>query len=77
MVRVGSIFGFALGLAILFAAYMGAPDASIAETQAAGLDGCVAENVALDEGYGVTRTETHVVCATQAADKASSEEKKN
>jgi hypothetical protein len=74
MIRLGSILGFALGLAIIFAAYMGTQDPSVAEPQAADA-GCVAQKVALDEGYGVTRTETRVVCAKDAADK--SEEKQD
>ncbi|MGO9674104.1 MAG: hypothetical protein ACLPSF_08055 [Methylocella sp.] len=69
MLRLGSILGFALGLAIMFAAYMGTQDRSVAEPQAADA-GCIAQKVALDEGYGVTRTETHVVCAKGAADKS-------
>lgn len=76
MVRLGSLFGFVLGLAILFAAYMGTQDSSVAEPQSASLGaGCTAEKVALDEGYGVTRTETYVVCAEEDKDK--SEEKKD
>jgi hypothetical protein len=67
MVRLGSILGLALGLAIIFAAYMGTQDPSVAEPQAA--EGCVARKVALDEGYGVTRTETRIVCAGDAGDK--------
>ena len=67
MVRLGSILGFALGLAIIFAAYMGTQDPSVAEPQTA--EGCIARKVALDEGYGVTRTETQVVCANDAGDK--------
>ena len=67
MVRLGSILGFALGLAIIFAAYMGTQDTSVAEPQST--EGCVAQKVALDEGYGVTRTETRVVCAKDASDK--------
>jgi hypothetical protein len=62
MIRLGSILGFALGLAIIFAAYMGTQDPSAAETQTAAGAGCVAQKIALDEGYGVTRTETRVVC---------------
>jgi hypothetical protein len=74
MIRLGSILGFALGLAIIFAAYMGTQDQSVAETQT-GAPGCVAQKVALDEGYGVTRTETRVVCAKDASDQA--EDKKD
>lgn len=66
MTRLGSVLGFALGLAVIFAAYMGTQDTSVAETQP-GDGGCVAQKVALDEGYGVTRTETRVVCANEAA----------
>ncbi len=71
MVRLGSVFGFVFGLAIIFAAYMGTPESSVAEAQAnAALgDGCVVEKVPLDEGYGVTRTETHVVCAKDQSGK--------
>jgi hypothetical protein len=67
MVRLGSLLGFALGLAIIFAAYMGTQDSSVAEPQTA--EGCVARKVALDEGYGVTRTETRMVCAGDDGDK--------
>ncbi|WP_395667174.1 hypothetical protein [Methylocella sp.] len=72
MIRLGSVFGLAVSLSVLTAAYMAIPEASLAEgqKQAALKDGCVAEQVALDEGYGVTRTETHVVCASQANEAA-------
>jgi hypothetical protein len=62
---------------MIFAAFAASQNASVAETQTAGFDaGCVAEKVALDEGYGVTRTETRVVCK-DAADKAKPEDKKD
>jgi hypothetical protein len=65
MMRLGSIFGFILVLGLIFAAYLGTPEASVAEAQsnAAAAKGCIAEKVALDEGYGVTRVETRLVCA--------------
>lgn len=71
MTRLGSILGFVFSLAVIFTAYMGTQDASVAETKAQAVldEGCVSENVALDEGYGVTRTETHIVCAKDPKDK--------
>jgi hypothetical protein len=76
MIRLGSIFGVLLGLAILFAAFMGSQQASVADTQPAALDaGCVAEKVALDEGYGVTRTETRIVCNETAAKQVNADDK--
>lgn len=69
MLRLGSILGFVLGLAVLFAAYMGAQESSVAETKTAGLaQGCVAEKVPLDEGYGVSRVETRIVCPQTSDD---------
>ncbi len=64
MIRLGSIFGFVIILALMFTAYLGTPEASVAEAQASAApnNGCVTEKVALDEGYGVTRTETRTVC---------------
>ncbi|ACK51067.1 hypothetical protein Msil_2128 [Methylocella silvestris BL2] len=72
MIRLGSIFGFVLSLGLIFAIYMGTPDPSLADSQASAAlaEGCVAEKVALDEGYGVTRTETHVVCPKAPEEKA-------
>lgn len=69
MLRLGSVLGFVLGLAVLFAAYMGAQESSVAETKTAGLgEGCVAEKVPLDEGYGVSRVETRIVCPQASND---------
>ena len=78
MTRLGSIVGFALGVLILVAAFVGTQLPSSAETQTAALDaGCVAEKVALDEGYGVTRTETRIVCREGARAQDKAEEKKD
>jgi hypothetical protein len=65
MIRLGSVFGFVIILTLIFAAYMGTPEASVAEAQSgvAPSAGCVTEKVALDEGYGVTRMETRTVCS--------------
>ncbi len=68
MNRVASILGLAMSFAVIFSAYSGTPEASNAETQtaqtadAAGKT-CVSREIALDEGYGVTRTETRLICA--------------
>ena len=77
MIRLGSVVGLLFSLSVLVAAYMAIPEASLAEGQkpAALKDGCVAEQVALDEGYGVTRTETHVVCANASAEAAADRKK--
>ncbi len=71
MIRLGSIFGFVFSLALIFAVYMGTPQAPGADAQATAApgEGCVVEKVALDEGYGVTRMETRVVCPKGPEDK--------
>ena len=65
MIRMGLILGFIMSLALIFAAYPETQGASVAEAQAsaAPIQGCVTREVALDQGYGVTRTETRAVCA--------------
>lgn len=67
MIKMASIVGMVMGLVMVFSAYTGAPEGSSAEAQAAPAteapSGCVTREVALDEGYGVTRTETRVVCS--------------
>jgi hypothetical protein len=65
---MGSIFGLVMSFAVIFTAYSGVPDAAGGEAQAAQLaeaaaHDCVAREVALDEGYGVSRIETRLVCA--------------
>ena len=78
MIRLGSVLGVAFGLALVVAASAAMQDASVAETQTAALDaGCVAEKVALDEGYGVTRIETRIICRDVAADKDKAADKKD
>ncbi len=71
MIKLGSVLGFVFSLTVLFAAYMGTQEASVAEAQpsAALADGCVAEKIALDEGYGVSRVEIRIVCAKKVDDK--------
>ncbi len=65
MRKAVSIFGLIAGLGILFAAYSVTPQASDvglrAETSLG--NGCVSREIALDEGYGVSRRETRLVCA--------------
>lgn len=65
MIRVASVFGFVVILALMFAAYTGTPEASVADAQSneAPAKGCVTHQVSLDEGYAVTRTETRTICA--------------
>jgi hypothetical protein len=76
MIRLGSVLVVAFGVAMIATAYMAMQNPSVAETQTAALDaGCVAEKVALDEGYGVSRTETRIVCKDAA--KAKAEDKKD
>jgi hypothetical protein len=67
MVKLGLIMGLATSLALIFLAYTAKPEASGAEVQtgAAPSKGCVTREVALDEGYGVTRFDTRIVCATE------------
>jgi hypothetical protein len=69
MIRMGLILGFIMSLAVIFAAYTETQGASVAEAQAsvAPIQGCVTREVALDQGYGVTRTETRAVCAESSA----------
>jgi hypothetical protein len=65
MTRVISIVGLVASLAMLFAAYTAAPEAANVEGTIPDTftEGCVIRNVALDEGYGVTRTEKRIICA--------------
>lgn len=65
MTRVMSIVGLVASLAMLFAAYTAAPEAASVEGTVADTlaEGCIIRNVALDEGYGVTRTEKQIICA--------------
>ncbi|SFK54415.1 hypothetical protein [Methylocapsa palsarum] len=66
--RKTSLFlGVMIGLAIVSVAYTETRDPANTETQAAQAsetknNGCITHEVALDEGYGVTRTEKRVVC---------------
>lgn len=65
MTRVISIVGLVASLALIFAAYTATPEAAsvegiVADTFA---EGCIIREVALDEGYGVTRTEKRIICA--------------
>ena len=64
MTRVISIIGLVATLAIMFAAYVETPEAASVESAATETlgEGCVTREVALDEGYGVTRMEKHIVC---------------
>jgi CHASE1-domain containing sensor protein len=66
MSRTVSIMGLLLSLGALFAAYSVTPQAADvalrAETRV-GSD-CISREIALDEGYGVSRMETRLVCAT-------------
>jgi hypothetical protein len=68
MIRMGLILGFIMSLALIFAAYTETQGASVAEqASVAPIQGCVTREVALDQGYGVTRTETRAVCAESSA----------
>jgi hypothetical protein len=59
-----SIVGFVVSLGALFATYSVAPEAGEKSLHVdAALDkGCVSREFALDEGYGVSRIETRLVC---------------
>ena len=65
MSKAVSIIGLVVSLGVLFAAYTVAPEAADvglrADTSLG--NGCVRHEVALDEGYGVSRVETRLVCA--------------
>jgi hypothetical protein len=59
------IVGLMTSLGFLLAAYAVTPqarDAGLRADRSLG-NGCVTRQIALDEGYGVSRTETHLVCA--------------
>lgn len=67
MFKISSIVGFAAILAIILLVLAGRPEASGGEAQigVALNNDCNTREVALDEGYGVTRLETQVVCAEE------------
>jgi hypothetical protein len=64
MSKAVSIIGLVVSLGVLFAAYTVTPEAADvglrADTSVG--NGCVRREVALDEGYGVSRVETRLVC---------------
>lgn len=61
------VSGLVLGFTVMFAAFTSRPDAATVEAQVgtASRKACVARDVDLDEGYGVTRTETRFVCGKE------------
>ena len=61
MTKFVSTIGFCTGLLILGLAYFTAPGASSVEARE-GAAACHVQEVALDEGYGVSRTELRKVC---------------
>lgn len=65
MSKAVSILGLLASLGILFASYTISPETADAGsgTETSLSDGCIAREVALDEGYGVSRTEMRLVCA--------------
>lgn len=62
-----SILGLMAGLGILLVSYSVMPEtAEIGlHAEASPGKGCISRVVALDEGYGVTRTELRLVCAEE------------
>jgi hypothetical protein len=67
MIKMVSIAGLLLGFTVMFAALMSWPNPASVEAQVgtASRMACVARDFALDEGYGVTRTETRLVCSKE------------
>jgi hypothetical protein len=67
MSRAVSIIGLMASLGVLFAAYAVTPEAADAglQSEASLENGCISRVIALDEGYGVSRTETRLDCATR------------
>lgn len=65
MSKAVSIIGLLASLGVLFAAYTVTPEAADAGSRADTSlgNGCVRREIALDEGYGVSRMETRLVCA--------------
>jgi len=64
MRKTVSIIGLLASLGVMFAAYTATPEAADAGLRAEPSRGtsCVSREVALDEGYGVSRMETRLVC---------------
>lgn len=60
MTKIASALGFCLGLVLLVAVYFNAPGAGPVEAREGA--SCRMIEVALDEGYGVSRTELRRVC---------------
>ena len=67
MIKMVSIGGLLLGFTGMSAAFMSWPNPTSVEAQVstASRKACVARDFALDEGYGVTRTETRLVCSKE------------
>lgn len=58
MTKIVSAIGLCLGLFVLTMAYFTAPGSVEARES-----DCTVKEIALDEGYGVTRTEIRAICA--------------
>jgi hypothetical protein len=67
MIKMISIGGLLLGFTVMFAAFISWPNPASVEAQVgtASRKTCVARDFALDEGYGVSRTETRLVCSKE------------
>jgi hypothetical protein len=69
MGKIVLLLGLVTGAAIFAIALIGAPAGSglaAREAQAASTIGCHAEEIAVDEGYGISRKISHTVCPPAA-----------
>jgi hypothetical protein len=65
MGKIVLFLGLVTSAAIFAVALIGAPGSggvAAREAQAASATGCHTEEIAVDEGYGVTRKTSHLVC---------------
>ena len=62
MTKFLSVLGFVGGIALLGTLYLNAPSAGPVEARETTEPTCRLVEVALDEGYGVTRTELRRIC---------------
>ncbi len=61
MVKVLSTFGFLAGIGLLALAFLNAPSMRLSQAQE-GVSGCRKIDVPTDEGYGISRLETRLIC---------------
>jgi hypothetical protein len=67
MIRTFAIFCCLLGFLAIVLAVASMPQSGDVEAREASVDGCTTREVALDQGYGVSRKVSQQICAAASA----------